>query len=61
MSLYQLQKLFFTLNREPSAQARFRDDPASLLDGYELTEEERGAVERGDIGLLYVLGSTASS
>ena len=56
MSLYQLQKLFYVLNRDPAAQARLKVDLPGLLDQFELTEEERGAVERGDIGLLYVLG-----
>lgn len=56
MSLYQLQKFLYVLNRDPAAQTQFRADPAALLDQYELTGEERGALERGDIGLLYVLG-----
>lgn len=56
MSLYNLQKVLYVLNREREAQDTFRRDPAALLDQYDLTDEERGAVERGDIGLLYVLG-----
>jgi len=56
MSLYNLQKFLYTLNRDPAAQQAFRDDPDSQLNQYELTDEERGALERGDIGLLYVLG-----
>ena len=56
MSHYQLQKFLYVLNREPDAQARFREDPDSVLDQYELTDEERGALADGDIGLLYVLG-----
>ena len=56
MSLYNLQKFLYVLNRDEAAQAAFRSDPANLLDRYELTPEERGALETGDIGLLYVLG-----
>lgn len=56
MSLYNLQKFLYVLNRDESAQQAFHRDPAALLDQYELTPEERGAVESGDIGLLYVLG-----
>lgn len=56
MSLYALQKLIYVLNREPAAQERFKVDLAGLLDGCELTAEERGAVEAHDVGLLYVLG-----
>ncbi len=56
MSLYQLSKLLYTLNRDPKAQARFRAEPDALLAEYRLTDEERGAMRRGDVGLLYVLG-----
>ena len=56
MSLYNLQKFLYVLNRDEAAQQAFRDDPASQLDQYDLTAEERGALEQGDIGLLYVLG-----
>jgi len=56
MSLYYVQKLLYQLNRDPAVRRRFRDDRAELLDEYELTDEERGAIENGDIGLLYVMG-----
>jgi hypothetical protein len=56
MSLYYLQKFLYELNRDEDTQSAFRDDPASVLDDFDLTDEERGAIEEGDIGLLYVLG-----
>ena len=56
MSLYQLQKFLYTLNREPEAQNRYREDLDGLLAGFDLTEEESAALRDGDIGLLYVLG-----
>lgn len=56
MSLYHLQKLMFDLNRDPQVQERYRGDVDALLAGYELNDEERGAVQRGDVGLIYVLG-----
>ena len=56
MSLYQLQKFLFVLNREPAAQERFRSDVEGLLAQYDLTDEEARALHDGDIGLLYVLG-----
>jgi hypothetical protein len=56
MSLYQLSKLLFTLNRDEAVKARFGDDPQAVVDGYALTPEERAAVLAPDIGLLYVLG-----
>jgi Aromatic-ring-opening dioxygenase LigAB, LigA subunit len=57
MSLYQLQKFLYELNRDPTAQDRHRADLPGLLDRYELTAEERGALEAGDVGLIYVLGA----
>jgi len=57
MSLYQLQKFLYDINRDPGAQARYRADRDSLLEQYELTPEERGALAAGDVGLIYVLGA----
>ena len=56
MSLYYLQKVLFQLNRDPGVRQRFDSDFAALLDEYELTEEEREALRKPDVGLLYVLG-----
>jgi hypothetical protein len=57
MSLYGLQKFLFEINRNAGVQQGFRDSPGTLLDRYELTAEERGAIEAHDIGLIYVLGA----
>jgi len=57
MSLYQLQKFLYEINRDPVAQQDYHSDVQRLLDRYELTTEERGSLERGDIGLIYVLGA----
>jgi hypothetical protein len=57
MSLYQLQKFLFDLNRDPSVQDEYRKDVAALVRRYELAQEERDAIVRGDIGLIYVLGA----
>ena len=56
MSLYYVQKLLYQLNRDPAVRKRFDADRAALLDEYELNEEERTALESGDVGLLYVMG-----
>ncbi|MDB5458313.1 MAG: hypothetical protein JWO72_54 [Caulobacteraceae bacterium] len=56
MSLYQLSKLMFDLNRDGDLSDRFKQDPESVVCAYALTEEERGALLGPDIGLLYVLG-----
>jgi hypothetical protein len=57
MSLYQMQKFLFDINRDPAVQRRFLADRSAVLVGYELTGEERDAIAAGDIGLLYVLGA----
>ncbi len=57
MSLYGLQKFLFHLNREARVQAQFKCDADALLAGYALTLEERSAITRGDVGLMYVLGA----
>ena len=56
MSLYQLQKFLFHLNRHDGMKAQFSADGPSTLEPYDLTEQERAALLNGDIGLLYVLG-----
>ena len=56
MSLYYVQKLLYQLNRDPAVRKRFAADRAALLDEYELSGEERTALEGGDVGLLYVMG-----
>ena len=56
MSLYQLQKLLYQLNRDPRVSARFRADREEVLGEFELSEEERTAIRTDDVGLLYVLG-----
>ena len=56
MSLYQVQKFLYTLNRDGRVQEEFRNDPERLLADYDLSGEEREALADGDVGLLYVLG-----
>ncbi len=56
MSLYQLQKVLYELNRDERVRARFSNDVELLLADYDLTEEEHDALVGADVGLLYVLG-----
>ena len=56
MSLYQVQKFIYQLNREPELQRKFQSDIASVLSGFELTADEERAIREPDIGLLYVMG-----
>lgn len=52
-----MQKFLFDINRDSGVQQQFKTDRTAVLSRYELTDEERGAVRDGDIGLLYVLGA----
>ena len=56
MSLYQLQKFLYVLNRDEVSKRRYRDEIHELLNDFDLTDEEQKALVEGDIGLLYVLG-----
>ena len=56
MSLYQVQKFLWLLNRDTASQQRFRDDPVAALSPFDLTDRERDALLNADIGLLYHLG-----
>ena len=56
MSLYNLQKLMFELNRDEDLQEKFRADKGAVLEKYELTGEELAAINEEDVGLLYILG-----
>jgi len=57
MSLYQMQKFLFDINRDGGLQQQFRTDMPAVLDRYMLDGEERRALETGDVGLIYVLGA----
>lgn len=56
MSLYYVQKVLYDINRDVQVQQQYRDDVDALLSNYTLTGEERDALKKPDIGLLYVLG-----
>jgi hypothetical protein len=56
MSLYNVQKLMFQLNRDAQIRRRFEQEFETLLADYELTQEEQQALRDPDIGLLYVMG-----
>ena len=56
MSLYQVQKFLFHLNRDPAVQERYHNDLDGLLSDYRLSDEERGWIRDGDVGELYIHG-----
>jgi len=52
-----MQKFLFDINRDRDLQRQCRADLPAVLNRYDLTGEERHALEEGDIGLIYVLGA----
>ncbi len=56
MSLYNVHKLIYQLNRDPRVRKRFEEDSEEVIAEYEFTDEELEALRKPDIGLLYVLG-----
>jgi hypothetical protein len=56
MSLYQLQKLMYEVNRNPERREEYRKDKLTFAARYELTSEEKNAVTQLDIRRLYQLG-----
>jgi len=56
MTLYAVQKFLFEINRSEQAQHDYLADRQSVLEPYELTEQEATALVKPDIGLLFHLG-----
>jgi hypothetical protein len=56
MSLYQLQKLIYHVNRDPERRERYRQDAAAFAKRYELSEQETAAILNVDVRALYTMG-----
>jgi len=56
MSLYDVQKLIYQLNRDAQLRERFKTDMEAVLTEYDLNDEERRSIREPDVGLLYVMG-----
>ena len=56
MSLYNVQKFLYELNRDERVQQAYRTDSSAAVADYDLDDTERGALIERDIGLLYHLG-----
>jgi hypothetical protein len=56
VSLYQVQKLLFHVNRDRQVRARYLDQREGLVAEYQLTDEERRAVLEPDFHALYGMG-----
>jgi hypothetical protein len=56
VSLYQVQKLLFHVNRDRAVRARFLGERERLVAEYHLAEDERRAVVDADFHALYRMG-----
>jgi hypothetical protein len=59
MSIYSVHKVCHRVVHDPGFRERMREDPAKALADFRLTDEEREALLRGDVGRLYRLGAHA--
>ena len=56
MSIYQVQKLIQSVNRDPQARERFFGDKDEFVKEFELTDEEGLAVSSLNMFALYEMG-----
>ena len=56
MSLYQLQKLIYHVNRDAKRREHYRQDADAFSRNYDLTAEESAAVLKVDVRALYAMG-----
>ena len=56
MSLYQLQKFIYHVNRDTAQRERYRQDPAAFIKGYALTDAEARAALDVNVRTLYNMG-----
>jgi hypothetical protein len=55
--MYAMQKLLWDVRRDPSVAQRFRSDPESVLDDYEIAGPLRTALRELDVKGLYDAGA----
>ena len=56
MSLYQVQKLIYHVNRDPERREHYRQDAPAFVKAYDLTESEAAAILAVDVRALYTMG-----
>ena len=56
MSIYSLNKMFYTLENDAAFRQRMLDDPINAMVGYSLTLQERDALTGGDVEKLFQMG-----
>ena len=56
MSLYHVQKLLQSVNRDSASRDQYFKEKSALLDQFDLDEDERAAIMELSIGELYEMG-----
>ncbi len=56
MSLYQMQKLIYHVNRDAERREQYRQDSGAFVKKYDLTEQENAAILNVDVRALYSMG-----
>ena len=56
MSLYQLQKLIYHVNRDAERREHYRQDAGAFSQKYDLSDHERAAILNVDVRALYTMG-----
>ena len=56
MSLYQVQKLIYHVNRDAERREHYRQDAGAFSKKYDLTAQESAAVINVDVRALYTMG-----
>jgi Aromatic-ring-opening dioxygenase LigAB, LigA subunit len=57
VSLYGVHKALFLVQNDLAFRERMRTDPAGALSDLPLTDEERQALQTGDVAALYRMGT----
>ncbi len=57
MSVYQVNRVLYRIEMEPTFQEAARKNPAEAIAGVDLSEAERTAFLNGDVGTLFVMGA----
>lgn len=56
MSLYQVQKFIYHVNRDAERREQYRQDAAAFVKKYDLSESESAAILNVDVRALYSMG-----
>ena len=56
MSVYQVNKILYLTDNDAAFRKRMQEEPETVLNEFQLTEEERDALTSGAVGKLYQMG-----